>query len=767
MQPSGEAELKMSDGSGTKLRPSAFAAALELWERCFRETRRSDVGRGRSNEAFAADAEEEHVLESGSTEELFRCFGQWFVWQSASKEAELALRPFDEPPRVPIGDEVAWKRLGPEIKQYLEGLTDAVQSLIEELDCEKTFYNEAWAAHGLGPEHLAVSAAAVVVAVRPRVEKLKAGVWPTGPPILEVPPGGGRLIQVLEALDREASRHREANVLTTEPLVDILVPHVTSALAESLAALDRDITSKALDGDPDALFVPLRPPSSIYCQAVVTLWRFIHDALDAPLSLGLPVDIVVSPFIKDFLGKVLQRSAERLVRSCEDREAFGMSIRAAQVADELKSTNCAVDSEEEEGPAKIADAKRSSGRGRKKFLTKLSGRSFPEEVTKNSVMEVRLLEVSSKVIAAPVRQVMVRLSSIGFCLAELADVHTKLFKMVNSGDDDGVPTARHNEARMLICEELPELQESLLHQGQTLARYLAARLVYHELRAELFEKLYFVAVPGGGTPTPSNAVGSFTPRASTTPASFLESGSGPTLLTLKDIVACRQNSFLSLVEQAPSALLGAFVAELGIELTHAWMYVIVDYLRKQQLDQIYEHLASDQEALSRAIDSMMQATRQRVQTKALGGLTLEDCRNAEKRLEEVQRLSQCLIEETRVRTAEELARYAAKVRGEFSQEGRDAGPSVLARERSQTPTPLGRSKSPHPRSASPSGASAGAFGGYYSPRSPSPVLISPREGPDSQATSSRSAKQRFQGAWKAMKRLGKGHKEMDVRDSRQ
>eukprot|EP00439_Symbiodinium_sp_Y106_P042445 s1603_g5.t1 len=747
--------------------PSAFAAALELWERCFRETRRSDVGRGRSNEAFAEDAEEEHVLENGSTEELFRCFGQWFVWQSASKEAELALQPFDEPPRVPIGDEVAWKRLGPEIKKYLEGLTDAVQSLIEELDCEKTFYNEAWAAHGLGPEHLAVAAAAVVGAVRPRVEILKAGVWPTGPPILEVPPGGGRLIQVLEALDREASRHRETNVLTTEPLVDILVPHVTSALAESLAALDRDITSKALDGDPESLFVPLRPPSSIYCQAVVTLWRFIHDALDAPLSLGLPVDIVVSPFIKDFLGKVLQRSAERFVRPCEDREAFGMSIRAAQVADELKSTNCAVDSEEDEGPAKISDAKRSSGRGRKKFLTKLSGRSLPEEVTKNSVMEVRLLEVSSKVIAAPVRQVMVRLSSIGFCLAELADVHTKLFKMVNSGDDDGVPTARHNEARMLICEELPELQESLLHQGQTLARYLAARLVYHELRAELFEKLYFVAVPGGGTPTPSNAVGSFTPRASTTPASFLESGPGPTLLTLKDIVASRQNSFLSLVEQAPSALLGAFVAELGIELTHAWMYVIVDYLRKQQLDQIYDHLASDQEALSRAIDSMMQATRQRVQTKALGGLTLEDCRNAEKRLEEVQRLSRCLIEETRARTAEELARYAAKVRGEFSQEGRDVGPSVLARERSQTPTPLGRSKSPHPRSASPSGASAGAFGGYYSPRSPSPVLVSPRDGPDSQATSSRSARQRFQGAWKAMKRLGKAHKEMDVRDSRQ
>ena len=107
----------------------------------------------------------------------------------------------------------------------------------------------------------------------------------------------------------------------------------------------------------------MRSPDSL-CQAVVTLWRFIHDALDAPLSLalqllsgacgpsvlplqglGLPVDIVVSPFIKDFLGKatgskcdrhfricpryaeVLQRSAERLVRPCEDREAFGSRLK--------------------------------------------------------------------------------------------------------------------------------------------------------------------------------------------------------------------------------------------------------------------------------------------------------------------------------------------------------------------------------------------------------------------------------------------------------
>ena len=132
-------------------------------------------------------------------------------------------------------------------------------------------------------------------------------------------------------------------------------------------------------------------------------------------GLGLSVDIVVSPFIKDFLGQaqvfqvlqetaersslsvgeVLQRSAERLVNPCEDQEAFGcflrlcgscqaicarMSIRAAQVAGELKSTNCAVDSDEapsqvivisvpsimsrceDGGSTKISDPKRSQNR---------------------------------------------------------------------------------------------------------------------------------------------------------------------------------------------------------------------------------------------------------------------------------------------------------------------------------------------------------------------------------------------------------------------
>ena len=44
--------------------------------------------------------------------------------------------------------------------------------------------------------------------------------------------------------------------------------------------------------------------------------------------------------------------------------------------------------------------------------------------------ELRNMKPCSRFFSAfPCFQVMVRLSSIGFCLAELADVHTKLFKM--------------------------------------------------------------------------------------------------------------------------------------------------------------------------------------------------------------------------------------------------------------------------------------------------------------------------------------------------
>merc|ERR1712003_231129 len=120
------------------------------------------------------------------------------------------------------------------------------------------------------------------------------------------------------------------------------------------------------------------------------------------------------------------------------------------------------------------------------------------------------------------------MNSLAFCLAELGDVYSKLLKEVNSGDDSGVPTVRHNEA-WVTCQHLPELQEELQDNGHRLSKYLATRLVYHEFKQEIFERLYF---------TETSTVSPLTTSTS--------------CLTLEAILTRRQDGLLSLVEQTPA-----------------------------------------------------------------------------------------------------------------------------------------------------------------------------------------------------------------------
>merc|ERR1712087_615009 len=134
-----------------------------------------------------------------------------------------------------------------------------------------------------------------------------------------------------------------------------------------------------------------------------------------------------------------------------------------------------------------------------------------------------------------------------------------------------------------------ELQES----GHRLVKYLATRLVYHEMKHELFERLYF---------------------APASMASPLTTSVG--CLTLEAILARRQDGLLSLVEQTPSPLLVAFVVELGSQLTSAWSYVVLDYLGRQKMDQITMYLEEDIEALKNLLDAMMTRARHSVGTDA-------------------------------------------------------------------------------------------------------------------------------------------------------
>lgn len=760
------------------LEPDAFGSALTIWAHSHVETRCSDVlteaavtsrsashhradspqaGQrsalrnsiaahwSKSNESLTASEEAESAVLEGvvaDEAEFVRRMGMWFIWRTSLGTAESALSTCTAAPVVPRNNPVAWKQLGDKIKGHLESLASCVQDLLSDLECEKTFYHRGWEGQGLGKEHLGITAAAMAAVVRPKLQALLVhNVWPTAPAtqdgasaagpeggqVLEIPAGGGKLLQALEALDRAANRWPEPlsrpleEGVTSPSLVDVLVPHVTAALEESFTVLDRDVTSKVFVCSDDICFQPLRPPTLLYCERVVTLWRFAHDALDAPLSLGVPVDILVKPFISNFLGQVLDRIGKRLVRADEKPEVFRIATRAAQVEKELRESDFIPEDEEEDAGVSGGETSTTVRKAKKKkawkspFFTGGSTAELEKAATKNTITEVRFLEPEQP-IKTDFKQVTVRLSSLGFCLQELDGIYSKLFTQVNSGDDSDRPTRRHNDAKIIICEELPDLHYVLLERGLRLARFLAARLVYWELRSDFFERLYFTpSTPGGGV-----ASGQTPTATSSEPLGF---GMSSMSFTLEVILTQRHDAILSLVSQIPAPLLMAFVVELGMQLTRAWMYVVMDYLRRLKVDQVAPHLDTDSHALKRLLTNVMKQVRlklaQRESTKqsqrSLSTFALESVDNGQKQLEEVQSLAQDLALKVQSWSPEELQRYAIKC-CEASLPQAEALAPVTPRagatpKRDQSPIYLERGRSP--------GGASQFFGGRA--RSVSPV----------------------------------------------
>eukprot|EP00933_Yihiella_yeosuensis_P007531 TRINITY_DN112614_c0_g1_i1.p1 TRINITY_DN112614_c0_g1~~TRINITY_DN112614_c0_g1_i1.p1 ORF type:complete len:513 (-),score=95.61 TRINITY_DN112614_c0_g1_i1:37-1407(-) len=437
----------------------------------------------------------------------------------------------------------------------------------------------------------------------------------------------------------------------------------------------------------------------------------------------------------------------------------------------------------EEGEASAPSSKK--GKRFPKLLHSRTPKALPEDTAQqNIIIEANLLEVDSKVISPPMRQLTVRLASVGFCMAELGGVYQKLFKAINHGDDSDCPTRRHNDARRLICEELPDLQWLLQDHGHRLVRYLAARLVFWELKSELFERLYFqpqqVVTPGnaGGGNSLNQTAGS-----SALGTSFGGGdGGGTAPLTLESVLACREDSFLGLLENSPAPLLMMFVVELGKRITDAWTYVILDYLRRQKVDTVMEFLDDDLAALKHLMAVMMKAARRRVASNAregsgqqnLSGLSMEDCDRAEQQLEQVQHVAQTLLLRVNAGTADSLARYAGKVRGDLPAIGENTSTSetlffdrpkspAITETRSMTPrggsTGINRGRSASPAVAGRFGgagmASASAAGADRQP-SPSPEGSRSPRMVSAEATS-KSSKPMWQRAWKATKRAASRH----------
>lgn len=338
-------------------------------------------------------------------------------------------------------------------------------------------------------------------------------------------------------------------------------------------------------------------------------------------------------------------------------EKFRLAVRAEHIVTEIANTHYEMDSDEDDvsGP-ETAQAEGTRGRqkgrrSRRGWLKGISSRSSAdlEAASKNVLTCASDMSVDSAVIARPCKEVVVRLCSLGFCLAELRRIHSRIKQYVDSGDDADCPTQRVNEARMMTMQELPDLEDELEQIGKVIVKYLTARVLFSEMQKEFFEKLYF-------EPT---SKGSSTPRGST---------SGDTTppvvgcLTLQGLLQQRGDSLMSLVKNCPAPLAAACARQLGTRLVHAWMLVIVDYLRKQKRDALCEHLEEDQDELRKFLIRLVQEARKRSGESSAGGLS-DECDQCVKELDKVQDSVGQLV----VRAAsgeysiDSLARYAEKI----------------------------------------------------------------------------------------------------------
>lgn len=181
-------------------------------------------------------------------------------------------------------------------------------------------------------------------------------------------------------------------------------------------------------------------------------------------------------------------------------------------------------------------------------------------------------------------------------------------------------------------------------------------------------------------------------------------------MTLEAVLQRREDNLVDMVAQTPPAMALAFVVEIGTQLIQAWAYVVVDYMRRSKLDQVCRFLDDDQTALERFLDRLMAQARSRIlspermqsqQASGLCGLSKEDFDDGQRRIEASQRGAKLLCLRADSGTAEELARYAARLCGDSDaagaggREGRATGSAASSSDgRARSASPGGGQKSP-------------------------------------------------------------------------
>jgi len=257
--------------------------------------------------------------------------------------------------------------------------------------------------------------------------------------------------------------------------------------------------------------------------------------------------------------------------------------------------------------------------------------------------------------------------------------------------------------------------------GINLAKYLATRLVYHELKQELFGNIYKEPGAAAGAALVSPRGGAATPAA---PAD--DDSDGPSCLTLQTVIQRKAGSLSALVSQIPLSLLTAFTIDVCDQLTNAWIYVVVDACRRQKLDQISPYLEDDFDSLKDLVRDLTGRARKRIQTERkdmtgpdrdLHGMNVDDLEAHEKHLGDKLNKLQPFVYQASDGKAEDLAKVAARLCGDV--------PDAQARG--------SRDDRRSPRDASPAGGplliKSGSELDFERPNSARNRQASPRPGP--------------------------------------
>ena len=404
--------------------------------------------------------------------------------------------------------------------EWIEAVTDSLWRCVFEFSCERDLYAATWESLGLGRVHLQTWAAALQGKIRSVIEMIANDdeLWPVD----RVPPGGTDLMQVCEIWERTSK---------DSGLTETLKPKLTQSLAVRLDKIEKESVPRCLHANPtlgpdnglkDAAWIPLKPPTVLHSSKCVDLWSTLFTAISACLE-SAPVALALNTCLQMIARSVTAYTSNVLDGIPTDtRVPFPLAIKAQRALNRLLKSQ----KDEREVPELYKEKNRAKN---KLFRTRASARQYydgevvvneDEDTTNfNTGMSVNIITDNHMFYSEycnglatndghSSNALMVRLQDLVFCQDELEKSKEMLIAEVEK-EHGKLQSLIKNQSKHGNVLRLPEPDKSILQTytnginkivanskgsvGEAIPRVtslLVHRLVYVELREDIFENLY-------------------------------------------------------------------------------------------------------------------------------------------------------------------------------------------------------------------------------------------------------------------------------------